>query len=312
MELRVDEILTNSLTEDSFVEFKRELPSDHRRAARRIAALSNAARGTEVVWLIGVDDDGTVIGVDDAELSNWWPQVQRCIDDVSPEMSDIVVARPEGRVLALFFTTDRAPYLWKTGGSPELEVPWREGTCTRPARRVELLRLLRPLVNAPDVEVIQATLTIGTDMNSHPRTDKDNPDLLYVDVTLHVETFIDCDSPVSFPTHREVLQIRSPILPYLNNELNISWRVEGKSYGRYSRGSGTALIEVPSVVSVYGTRSHDLVDRQTLKMIGAEPVVQVRMQFHGTGGRSPYATNLALQQTKSSTERETVQYVWSR
>jgi hypothetical protein len=148
-------------------------------------------------------------------------------------------------------------------------------------------------------------------MNSYPRTDKDNPNLLYIDTVLLIETFIDCDSPVSFPVHRQVLQIRSPVVPYLSDELHISWRVEGVSYGSFGRGSGTAHVEVPSVVSVYGSTSRNLVDRQALQVIGAEPVVKVHMEFHSTGGRSPYVTDLALRQTRSSADAETVQYVWS-
>lgn len=313
MELRVDEILTNGLTEDLFVEFKRQLPDDHRRAARRIAALANAARGTEVVWLVGVDNDGTVVGVDDPELSNWWAQVQRCFDDVSPDMSDLIVARPEGRVLALFFATDRAPYLWKTGGSPELEVPWRDGTRTRPACRSELLRLLRPQASAPDVEVIRARLTFGTNPNSYPRTNKDNPDLFYVDTTLTVQTFIDCNSPVSFPTHRQVLQIRLPNISPLDKEFHIAWRVEGVEYPQVPESrTGTARVEVPSIVTIEGYLPCELMDRKAVKKVGNEPQVQVHLELHGTGGIPPYITDLTLGRTELSTDDTTaVRCLWA-
>ena len=39
-----------------------------------------------------------------------------------------------------------------------LEVPWREGTATRSARREDLVRILSPLQRLPDLEVLGAAL----------------------------------------------------------------------------------------------------------------------------------------------------------
>lgn len=68
-----------------------------------------------------------------------------------------------GSVLAIQFETEAAPFVVKNaaygksgGGSVELEVPWREGTGTRTARRIDLIRMLERRGNPPDVEVLSA------------------------------------------------------------------------------------------------------------------------------------------------------------
>ncbi|WP_219420665.1 AlbA family DNA-binding domain-containing protein [Pseudonocardia nigra] len=125
LEARVHEILDAPGAEDSFVDFKRQLPDDYRRAARQIAALANAARGDEAVWLIGVENDGHLTSATPSfETQSWWPQVESWFDELAPSVTQLLVPRPGGTVLALFFETDRAPYVVKTGGqSPEREVP---------------------------------------------------------------------------------------------------------------------------------------------------------------------------------------------
>jgi hypothetical protein len=62
------------------------------------------------------------------------------------------------------FETDRAPYLVKNpvfgkpgGGSVSWEVPWREGTSTRSARRAELLSILASSSRLPLVEILGAS-----------------------------------------------------------------------------------------------------------------------------------------------------------
>ena len=53
-----------SLGEDSTIEFKRELP-ERKRFADEMVAFANTNRG---VILIGVDDDGTIVGIDSQEM----------------------------------------------------------------------------------------------------------------------------------------------------------------------------------------------------------------------------------------------------
>jgi len=152
--------------EDSRVELKSEwIPAE--RAARRIAGHANAARGAPILWLIGVDEEGGVVGARREDLADWYPQVQSQFDGLAPELVDHDIPLGDKTIVALLFETERAPFVVKNpcfgkegGGAVALEVPWREATSTRSARRADLLRLLSPLQAVPDFEVIGGTLVV--------------------------------------------------------------------------------------------------------------------------------------------------------
>jgi hypothetical protein len=152
----IEQAQAREAIEDSLVELKREWPTPAK-AGRRIAAHANAARGEEILWLIGIDEkSGRIHSVEPEELANWWPQVQLCFDEgVSPLMRQIFIGTPQGRVAALFFETDNAPYVIRVPEDPVTrEVPWRDGTRTRTARRSELLKVLIPAVSVPAATVV--------------------------------------------------------------------------------------------------------------------------------------------------------------
>ena len=134
-------------------------------AARRLAGHANAARGESILWLIGVDERArSVRGVDAAELANWFHQLESCFESAVPSMTDRVVFTDGLSVLALLFDTSYAPYVVKAT-SGLLEVPWREGTAVRSARREDLIRILVPIMRAPSVEVTSADLSLVSDGN---------------------------------------------------------------------------------------------------------------------------------------------------
>ena len=136
------------------------------KAARRIAGHANAAKGAEILWLVGVDEGNGVIGADNGELAKWYSQVQTEFDGLAPRMVVDINVPIDGRtVVALVFETDRAPFVIKnpvfgkhTGGPVEREVPWREGTRVRSATRADLLKILSPLQLLPNLEVLAAQL----------------------------------------------------------------------------------------------------------------------------------------------------------
>jgi len=136
--------------EDSRVELKSAWPTDHSKAARRIAGHANAARGEHILWLIGVDETVGVVGADYVEFSNWIRQVESNFDQLSPRAHSLDVPTNSGQtVVALVFETSRAPFVVKNpayGSRPNdpisLEVPWRDGTSTRSATRADLLLVL--------------------------------------------------------------------------------------------------------------------------------------------------------------------------
>lgn len=152
--------------EDSRVELKSEwIPAE--KAARRIAGHANAASGAPILWLIGVDEEEGVVGARREDLADWYPQVQSQFDGLAPQLVDHDIAVGDKTIVALLFETERAPFVVKNpcfgkegGGPVALEVPWREATSTRSARRADLLRLLSPLQALPDFEVIGGTLVV--------------------------------------------------------------------------------------------------------------------------------------------------------
>lgn len=154
----------NQHTEDSFVELKAQWPSDAD-AARQIAAHANAARGEPILWIIGIDEENGPRGADPVEFSNWFAAVKKHFESVYPEPCDVNVTLGDKVVVAVLFATDQAPYVVRNKaygkcGSVEWEVPWREARSTRSARREDLLRLLAPLVNVPEFELLNASLVV--------------------------------------------------------------------------------------------------------------------------------------------------------
>jgi hypothetical protein len=147
--------------EDSRVECKREWP-DPAKAARRLAGHANAARGENILWLIGADEkQGTVTGANYQDLATWFPQVKACFESEVPMLQDLHVTAKGKTVAALCFDTSRLPYLVKNpaGGTIQFEVPWREGTAVRTAARSDLILMLGPLVKAPKLELLEGQLT---------------------------------------------------------------------------------------------------------------------------------------------------------
>ncbi|PKV96441.1 hypothetical protein ATK30_7389 [Amycolatopsis echigonensis] len=220
LEARALQIIAQAKTsgrgdEDSFVELKSSFPDDHIRTARQIAALCNAARGNEVIWLIGINEDnGEPVGVSDSDLQSWWPQVEKCFDEFSPDFVNLNVPVQDGRatVVALFFATDRAPYVVKTknGSGVDREVPWRSGTRTRSAKRSELISILHPERRMPGMELLRAEGSITCQSRREVANPYHNSGGRYTKSTLPpsvsasfpVDVFVDATHPITFPTHR--------------------------------------------------------------------------------------------------------------
>jgi hypothetical protein len=158
----LDRVTNGQPIEDRRVELKGEWIDDHGKAARQIAGLANASQGDDVLWLIGVDPRlaNPIRGADHMELANWWPKVSSFFNELAPSLQDVNVPHQQKTVVALLFETDRRPFTVKHVGTDRLEVPWRDGTRTRSARRSDLLRLLAPLVERPVVEPRWGQLSI--------------------------------------------------------------------------------------------------------------------------------------------------------
>jgi hypothetical protein len=159
----VDQLRAGSPVEDSRVELKREWPKPAK-VARQVAGHANAARGEDILWLIGVDEKAReVVGAEANGFAEWWNQVQSEFNELAPRLMELLVPVGGVAVYALLFETDRAPFVVKNpdGGPIGHEVPWREGTSVRSARRADLLRLLAPLQDQPHIEVLDLALCSG-------------------------------------------------------------------------------------------------------------------------------------------------------
>ncbi|WP_247046260.1 ATP-binding protein [Arthrobacter rhizosphaerae] len=156
----VDRIRDKQFVENDLIECKRSWPQENK--ARQLAGSLNRAGGDPVIYIIGIDDKtGGVHDVSDTDILDWWNQIVAKFEHTPPELIrhiDVQVGEGE-HVVALAISSDRAPYVVKTGSAnPSLEVPMREGTGTRSARRDELLRLLIPTVRLPEVIVLDVGL----------------------------------------------------------------------------------------------------------------------------------------------------------
>jgi hypothetical protein len=157
----IEQVESGQPNEDYRVELKAQWP-DVKKAARHIAGHANAAHGEPILWLIGVDEEKGVVGVNNEELANWSAQVRAEFDGLPPQiLRDLNVPVKGKTVVALLLDTDRAPYLVKNpaynkpnGGPVQLEVPWREARSTRTALRSDLLRILSPIQKAPSFELL--------------------------------------------------------------------------------------------------------------------------------------------------------------
>jgi len=184
--------------EDFRVEMKEEW-IDPVRAARRIAAHANAARGIPVLWLIGVGERGEVKGAAYSELSRWHSEMESKFDDLAPKLlTDLNIAVQGKTVVALLFETERAPYVVKNpdGGTVTLEVPWREATGVRSAKRVDLLRILSRHQLEPVTEVVNCRFEIPK------HSVKKSLLTLRTGLTLDIYLIPRGDEPLVIPFHR--------------------------------------------------------------------------------------------------------------
>lgn len=197
----VDDAHGGRTVEDARVELKRAWP-EPRKAARRIAGHANAARGESILWVIGIDEgSGEVFDTAGEDLATWWSQVQEEFDGTAPELRDLRVSVGGGVVHALYLRADRPPYVVRNplfgqarGESIAWEVPWRDGTRVRSARRQELLRLLVPVARAPGLEVLRAMARVRCPAETET----------WGELQLEAQVFVAprSSSPVFIPFHR--------------------------------------------------------------------------------------------------------------
>ena len=154
----VDALQRGEGIEDDFIEVKRQWPSPDK--ARQLAATANRAAGNPIILIVGIDEGSReFVPTGSNDPATWWATVSSRFDQASPDLLRHMVVHVDSNhsVVALLFGTSRAPYVINTrGGSPEREVPIRDGTRTRSARRDELIRLLAPVALMPPATLLAA------------------------------------------------------------------------------------------------------------------------------------------------------------
>jgi hypothetical protein len=201
--LRVVERVENGQPhEDVQVELKASW-IDPQKAARQIAGHANAARGQPILWLIGVDQERGVVGASREDLADWYAQVQANFDTVSPSITDLNIEHDGNTFVAILFETERIPFVvinprfgGEAGVAISHEVPWREGTSTRTARRSDLLKLLIPLLGIPEMEVMAGDLTVAV-----------RQDQFLWHIKLQTYVVPEMGTTVAFPFHRSEISV---------------------------------------------------------------------------------------------------------
>lgn len=222
--------------EDSGVELKSEW-IDPTKAARQIAGHANAARGKPILWLIGINEkEGTIPGVYFKDFASWYDEVKAKFDELAPEpIFSINIPTSGVTVAALYFETDRAPYVVKNseGGTVQRELPWREATGTKSATRSQLLRLLSPLLKLPDLEVVGSFLNIRQDVPYQ------------INVTFNIALFL------TQPTEQQI------VIPSHHCKIEFGITENGNLNtisGIYFKGDGSANISATkNAVSIQGS-----------------------------------------------------------
>jgi len=296
----IAQVESKAHAEDGLVELKGEWPKPQQ-AARQIAAMANAARGAEMLWIIGVDEVSGVRGADQAELADWFSAVRACFDHVHPDLQDLNVNVGDHTVVALLFQTDRAPFLVKNtafgstnGGPVEWEVPWREGRKTRTANREALLRLLGPLVQLPEIEPLECSLSVRTE----PLTDGGTRQVWYLFGSLYVVPRAGSDSLV-IPFHRCTVETVLGDVTRITNwgELLLHPPSNfGHSIRTHSSRDSLTIESSSSEVICHGpgTAKFKASSAMQLEIIPSDSDVRVVLHLHAVGTSAPSVVAMKL------------------
>lgn len=285
----VERLRNGQPVEDDLIEIKRGWPDTSR--ARQLAGAANRARGDDLIYIVGLDDDGAASPLDSTDPADWWARMRARFDEgIAPELvAHVTVALGEDEaVVALAFATDQAPYVVKTstGGAQQLEVPIRDATGTRSASRSALLRMLAPQLGLPTVILLEADLSQNRTVDSTGGTERDVDVFFRLELVLYVQPQF--NSPTMLPEHDVVCGIAA-------EDIEVSLRYDG-SYGRtfgvFGARSDTS-IPAPPLFAAY-VRSDGIVATgpgtvritfsgnaplDSMERISAMPAWQLRVSF---------------------------------
>lgn len=257
---------------------KADWPTDATKAARQIAGHANAAYGSNILWIIGLDEEKGIVGATDNEVANWWRSVQSHFDQAPPALDlNTVVYVDDDSLVALYVSTDNAPFVVMNSGHKrkiDREVPWREGNSTRTARQSDLLKLLVPIVHQPQIEIRQIGVKARSMKNDTYRFAVEiSTYLTYLnDKTLHIPSHL-CQIDLKF-CDKEIKPKRSPNAVLESESRNIiresrGVNIEGSGYMRISANIDYLEISREDI-------NNDLTIKLQLKCDGAKKPITIR------------------------------------
>ncbi|MCO7239068.1 hypothetical protein [Aeromicrobium sp. CnD17-E] len=268
----VEAVRRGRQVEDDLVELKAQWPHASLKTARQVAGHANAAGGENILWIIGLEErTGRIGSTGGTEPADWWAAVRRHFIEVPPEMALLRVSVAPGQdVMALQFSTDRAPYVVATegGGRVTSEVPWREGNSTRTASRSEMIRALVAEAQVPRAEMVSGSVVVSEFSPRPGRTHHQGRVAGDLRVQCDLKVYLSTFSAVHLPEHRQVLRLRTSagalVLPGF--ELFGSFRYDGWSdLGRKTSLAGNIEVLGRSGVQVSGPGEFRLKAERTFR-----------------------------------------------
>lgn len=272
----LDRVKSGQPIEDNRVELKTDW-KDSERIARQLAGHANAARDEPILWLIGVDEKGKNIpGVDSLEFSSWYNAIKAKFNELAPEPIIINVPFNDITVTALYFETDRGPYVIDISkeGTVRREVPWREATGTNSATRSQLLRLLSPLQKLPYFEIV----------NSYLNVDKNGTDQL---LTFSCKLFLiqSYEQQTTIPSHRCTITLGIVESENMGPLSGISFNADA------DRGKEIVSIKGPEYFEI-NFRSINLTEQKYKIMYDKK--IQIDLSLHPVYIERPIGINIQL------------------
>jgi hypothetical protein len=156
----LDALVSGRPVEDSLVELKSIWPTDFASAARRVAGHANSAGGEPIMWIVGADEKARkILGASSIDTATWYAQLKaQFADEWAPALQIFNIPRDGTVVTAVIFDTDGVPFVVKAPQG-RTEIPWRDGTGVRSARRSEMFALLAEQAHLPDFQILFAEAT---------------------------------------------------------------------------------------------------------------------------------------------------------
>lgn len=226
-----------------------------------------------MLWIVGVDEKLGVVGCGTNESEVWYAQVQSYFDGPAPSLMDLALPHESLLVVALTFCTDQAPYVvrnplfGKSGHSIALEVPWREGLQTRTATRRDLLQVLVPAMQIPDLEVLGCALAFR-------RATKNEGDTKY-SVTFTMDVYATVTEPIVIPFHKCTveLQLGAPhgIVAMTTVRIRPTQRLVPDIRHRRTESASATMESTPDEIVIHGPGKFTVRSDQVLDSFQSSP-----------------------------------------